>query len=60
MAEIDEYKAQLREAHEHLSRWEYLGEKLHTTEKAEWKEIHAARKSAVKLLEDFIKGLSKG
>jgi hypothetical protein len=54
MKEADLYKEQLREAKEHLSRWEELGRKLNKLNDPPWKSIQAVRQAGVKELELLI------
>jgi hypothetical protein len=53
--ESDLYKHALREAREHLARWERLGKQLERTDDPGWQYVHLMRQAAVKQLELLIK-----
>jgi hypothetical protein len=54
MKESDLYQEQLRQAREHLERWESLGESLNKTGDLGWQCVLAQRQAALRQMELLI------
>lgn len=59
MEEAELYREQLREAKEHLARWELLGARLSKTSDLGWQCVLAQRQAALRQLELLIQMASK-
>lgn len=59
MEEADLYEEQLREAREHLARWESLGTRLGKTSDLGWQCVLAQRQAAFRQMELLIRMASR-